>query len=452
MGFFPSRYFQSCRGYIAFLLILGACSLSACAGGSSSSNSRGDAPTLLDNSSISITGQPPASSSPTVNVVSVAAPPSGTYGLGAQIDFQVTWSEAMTVTGSPLLALTVGSTQRNANYLSGSGTSTLNFRYTVQARDSDADGIMPASAVSLNGGGIVGASSGHSGNLNTSSYLGTLTGVLVNTATTPPDSVQNVSIAPTTSNTELAISWSVPANNGTAITYYLLQYREQGDDVWTTRSPNPSSNSATLSGLQAGVVYEIRVAAFNGVLGPFSTTQEAEIFDIMSFSPIAWLDGTDVLGNGTSPADGSSVASWVDKTGTAQNATEANVALQPTYETNVQNGLIAVRFANLDRGLQGSFTRSNGTSLTIFVVGQFDSGYSDRCMFEFIGGGGTARAFFIDRRYAANTFYNPALTQGSFHLWRITNSGAQASVVQDGTTTRFNGATTFNTNLTGTGT
>ena len=71
-------------------------------------------------------------------------------------------------------------------------------------------------------------------------------------------------------------------------------------------------------------------------------------------------------------------------------------------------------------------------------------------MFEFIGPG-SARAFFIDRRYAANTYYNPELTKGSFHMWTITNAGQFATVVEDGATTIFNGATHFNTDFVGTG-
>jgi hypothetical protein len=60
-----------------------------------------------------------------------------------------------TVTGgTPRLQLTIGSTTRYATYLSGSGTSTLTFRYTVQAGDLDSDGIAVASPIDLNGGTI----------------------------------------------------------------------------------------------------------------------------------------------------------------------------------------------------------------------------------------------------------------------------------------------------------
>jgi hypothetical protein len=41
--------------------------------------------------------------------------------------------------------LTIGSTTRYATYVSGSGSASLLFRYTVQAGDLDSDGIAVAS-------------------------------------------------------------------------------------------------------------------------------------------------------------------------------------------------------------------------------------------------------------------------------------------------------------------
>ena len=54
---------------------------------------------------------------------------------------QVTTSEKVTVTGTPRIALTVGSTTRYADYASGSKTTTLAFQYTVVAGDTDNDGV-----------------------------------------------------------------------------------------------------------------------------------------------------------------------------------------------------------------------------------------------------------------------------------------------------------------------
>src|ERR1041385_6116003 len=61
----------------------------------------------------------------------------------------------VTGTGTPHLALNIGGTTVQANYASGSGTSSLVFTYTILAGQTDTDGIsINANALSLNGGTI----------------------------------------------------------------------------------------------------------------------------------------------------------------------------------------------------------------------------------------------------------------------------------------------------------
>src|SRR5206468_1513415 len=78
---------------------------------------------------------------------SVTAPADGTYIIGQTLTFTASFSENVTVSGTPFIALTIGATTRNANYLSGSGTSVLLFRYTVVSGDND-DNV----TVNLSGG------------------------------------------------------------------------------------------------------------------------------------------------------------------------------------------------------------------------------------------------------------------------------------------------------------
>jgi ELWxxDGT repeat protein len=87
-------------------------------------------------------------------ITSVTGPTAGTYIVGQHLDFTVVFSEAVVVTGTPRLQLTIGSATRYATYLSGSGTSTLVFSYPVQSGDLDTDGIAVASSIGLNGGTI----------------------------------------------------------------------------------------------------------------------------------------------------------------------------------------------------------------------------------------------------------------------------------------------------------
>ncbi|MBX9625950.1 MAG: PKD domain-containing protein [Gemmataceae bacterium] len=88
-------------------------------------------------------------------VAGVTSPsPNGTYGAGAVIPVAVTFTQPVTVTGMPKLALNSGGT---AVYASGSGTDTLTFSYTVGAGDAAADlDAASATALTLNGGSITG--------------------------------------------------------------------------------------------------------------------------------------------------------------------------------------------------------------------------------------------------------------------------------------------------------
>ncbi|MFC6998482.1 Ig-like domain-containing protein, partial [Rufibacter roseus] len=88
-------------------------------------------------------------------VASVAYPADGAYKAGQNLDFTVTFTEAVAVTGTPSLALTIGSVAKEASYISGSGSNGLVFRYTVADGDLDTDGnILTGPAIALNGGTI----------------------------------------------------------------------------------------------------------------------------------------------------------------------------------------------------------------------------------------------------------------------------------------------------------
>ena len=79
----------------------------------------------------------------------------GTYGAGTVIPVQVTFSKAVTVTGTPQLTLETGTTDAVVNYTSGSGSATLVFNYTVATGHTSADlDYISTGALALNGGTI----------------------------------------------------------------------------------------------------------------------------------------------------------------------------------------------------------------------------------------------------------------------------------------------------------
>ncbi|HEY3840210.1 MAG TPA: Ig-like domain repeat protein, partial [Bryobacteraceae bacterium] len=76
----------------------------------------------------------------------------GSYGAGSVIPITVTFSKAVNVTGTPLLALNDGG---SASYASGSGGTTLTFSYTVVAGQNVATlDAASTTALTLNGGTI----------------------------------------------------------------------------------------------------------------------------------------------------------------------------------------------------------------------------------------------------------------------------------------------------------
>lgn len=87
-------------------------------------------------------------------VTAITPPANGTYTVGQNLDFVFTYSELVNVTGIPTLSLTIGSTARLANYHSGSGSTQLTFRYTLQAGEVDTNGIASAALFGLTGATI----------------------------------------------------------------------------------------------------------------------------------------------------------------------------------------------------------------------------------------------------------------------------------------------------------
>ncbi|NVK42951.1 MAG: DUF4347 domain-containing protein [Oceanospirillaceae bacterium] len=112
----------------------------------------GGAQTDSDSIAITVNG-----TNPEVAAVQTSTP-DGSYKVGDNITLSVTFDQAVTVDttgGAPTLLLETGAVDRQATYLSGSGTDTLIFSYTVQAGDLSADlDYQSSAALSLNGATI----------------------------------------------------------------------------------------------------------------------------------------------------------------------------------------------------------------------------------------------------------------------------------------------------------
>ena len=215
---------------------------------------------------LTITGGPALT-----RVTSVVVPSNATYGAGQDLSFTLNWSQAVDVTGTPRLALTIGSTTRYATYVAGSGTAALVFKYTVQSGDGDADGIAVGSSVDLNGGTLAvtgGVTYTPNPSLNS---VGSTAAVLVVTTTAPgaPTSVSAVA-----ANAQATVSFSAPASNGgAAITGYTVTSIPAGG---TDSNDGSTSLSHVITGLTNGTSYTFTVTATNSAgTGSASTASSA---------------------------------------------------------------------------------------------------------------------------------------------------------------------------------
>lgn len=102
--------------------------------------------------------------------------------------------------------------------------------------------------------------SGHSGTVTTiDNFVVNGTG-----APTAPDAPTDLAATP--ASTQMALTWTAPAANGSAITDYIVEYKLAADGSWSTFADGTStSTSATVTGLTNDSSYNFRVSAVNGV-------------------------------------------------------------------------------------------------------------------------------------------------------------------------------------------
>ena len=104
-----------------------------------------------------VTNDTPDTTSPTVSSLAITSNPGGDQIYAAEdgIEVTVTFDETVVVTRTPRMRLRVGSRNRTAGYLRGSGAAALVFSYEVALGDEDTDGVsIAAGRIDLNGGTI----------------------------------------------------------------------------------------------------------------------------------------------------------------------------------------------------------------------------------------------------------------------------------------------------------
>jgi len=186
----------------------------------------------------------------------------GFYAAGSTIDINVGFDSAVTVTGAPQLLLAVGGLGHNAAYLSGSGSSTLTFRYTVQAGDSSADlDVYSSSALTLNGGAIKATVGGTDATLTLPSpgavgSLGANKAIVLDTAAPSAPSTPDLTAGSDTgaSNSDNLTQSTTPTFTGTSEASATVKlYDTDGVTLLGTTTANGSGAwSITASSLSEG--------------------------------------------------------------------------------------------------------------------------------------------------------------------------------------------------------
>src|SRR5439155_9859498 len=157
-------------------------------------------------------------------VATVTSPSAnGTYMIGNTVTVTVQFSETVTVTGTPQLTLETGTTDEVVNYVSGSGTNTLTFTYTVQPGDATPDlDYQSTTALALNGGTIKDAA-GNTATLTLAApgaagSLGANKAIVIDTTAPGTPSTPDLAAASDSgaSNTDNVTSATTPTFSGTA--------------------------------------------------------------------------------------------------------------------------------------------------------------------------------------------------------------------------------------------
>jgi len=116
---------------------------------STATNGAGTSSASAASLSVTPTAPPPS----ITNVTSSTA--NGSYNAGDAISIQVTFNQAVTVTGTPRLTLETGLTDQVLDYASGTGTNTITFTYVIQTGDTSGDlTYVTTNSLALNSGTI----------------------------------------------------------------------------------------------------------------------------------------------------------------------------------------------------------------------------------------------------------------------------------------------------------
>jgi hypothetical protein len=269
-------------------------------------------------------------------VSSVGVPANGSYKAGTTLSFTVNTSESVIVDtsgGTPRLALTIGSSTVYATYASGSGSNALVFAYTIQAGDTDADGIA-VGALQANGGTLR-DTAGNDAALTLNSVGGTASVLVDTTAPTITFSGLAFSSDTGTSSTDFITKTAAQtisatlsgAPAGSDIVYGSLD----GGTTWTDITSKVSGTTLTWNGVTLSSSNTLKFKVVDAAGNNGTVTSQAYTLDTTAPGAPSAPDMTAGTDTGTSSTDNISGNTTPTFTGTAE--ANATVTLYDTDGT-----------------------------------------------------------------------------------------------------------------------
>lgn len=129
-------------------------------------------------------------------------------------------------------------------------------------------------------------------------YNGLAPALANNLAPTAPAQVTGLSATP--SSGQVALAWTAPSSNRSAITDYIPEFKASADSTWLTFTDGTSAaTTATITGLTDATAYDFRVKAVNAIgAGPVSAVVTAT----PAAAPAGGLNATFTGANNTTAA------------------------------------------------------------------------------------------------------------------------------------------------------
>ena len=204
---------------------------------------------------------------PTVSNIALTSASGGennTLNAGDTVQVTVTMSENTLVSGTPNIDLNIGGNTAHATYVSGSGSTSLIFAYTVQPGDNDGNGIsIPTNPLHTNGGSLTDPTGNvavlnHAAVTDNGMYLVDTTAPTL-TSSTPADNSTGFAVG---ANIELTFSETVHAGSGDITISNGSDTRTIG--ITDTSQVTVSGNHVTINpaaDLSIGSAYNVQIGS-----------------------------------------------------------------------------------------------------------------------------------------------------------------------------------------------